>query len=156
MTNCFSLLEAIAHEATQLDRAGEEVAKDPIIIISGSPERFNVMSQQTLFDILSRGYEARETQEPAGAADPGAGAGGESGSQQAMPKGWDLLWQYVLAHYCVEGILNVFCCGQAHQILSKAGPWCSCTKETPSPAVSLTWHCILRSSAWPRRCWVFF
>ena len=38
-----------------------------------------------------------------------------------MPKGWDLLWWHVLAHYDMEGILNVFCRGQAHQILSKAG-----------------------------------
>ena len=38
-----------------------------------------------------------------------------------MPKGWDLLWRHVLAHYGVEGILNVFRGGQAHQILSQAG-----------------------------------
>ena len=48
-------------------------------------------------------------------------SGGESGTQQAMPKGWDLLWWHVLAHYGVEGILNVFRGGQAHQILSQAG-----------------------------------
>ena len=54
---------------------------------------------------------------------------------QAMPKGWDLLWLHVLAHYGVEGILNVFRGGQAHQILSR-------TKGIPSPAVYLTWRCI--------------
>ena len=94
------LLEAIAHEAAQLDGEGEQVAKDPIFIIPVNLwNAFNVVSRQTLFNILSRGYDARENQEPAGAADPGAGARGESGSQQAMPKGWDLLWLHVLAHY---------------------------------------------------------
>ena len=67
-TNCFTLLEAIAHEAAQLDGMGEEVARDPIIIIPVDLRNaFNVVSRQTLFDILSKGYEVRETREPAGA-----------------------------------------------------------------------------------------
>ena len=65
-TNCFKLLEAIVHEAAQLDGVGEEVARDPIVIIPVDLQNaFNVVSQQTLFDILSKGYKAREAQEPA-------------------------------------------------------------------------------------------
>ena len=121
-TNCFTLLEAIAHEAAKLDGAGEAVALDPIVIIPVDLRNaFNVVSRQALFNILSKGYEARETEEHGGAAGPGAGAGGGSGTQQAMPKGWDLLWRHVLAHYGVEGILHVFRGGQVHQILSQAG-----------------------------------
>ena len=144
-TNCFTLLEAIAHKAAQLDWAGEAVALDPIVIIPVDLQNaFNVVSRQKLFNILSKGYEARETEEPGGAAGPGAEAGGKSGSQQAMPKGWDLFWRHVLAHYGVEGILNVFRGGQS---LARR----ACTKGIPSPAVYLTWRCIRRSSALPRR-----
>ena len=100
----------------------EAGALDPIVIIPVDLQNaFNVVSRQAFFNILSKGYKAREIQEPAGAAGPGAGVGGELGSQQAMPKGWDLLWLHVLAHYGVESILNVFHGGQAHQILSQVG-----------------------------------